>query len=114
MDTPEPGEMRDKIRIEAPDNQPNAAGQIVQTWAPIGDPYFAEIVDLSGSESLRARSVDATTTHRVRVYRVPAIEAAGPKARAVVITQGNKVLHLQSVRRLGNQFLEFDATGNPQ
>lgn len=104
----DPGDLDTQITIEAQSSTRDAAGQPLDSWAPItgGTNVWAKIESLSGREALLAQSNQATTTHRITIRTLDGIT---PRMRA---TTGARVFNFAApVRPIGTdrQFIEIDA-----
>lgn len=104
------GDMRDRVRIEHPVEVNDGIGQVRVVWELV-DEVNAIVVPLAGDEILAAKTVQVTTTDRVQMRYREDVERFGPKWRLVVSNGWNRILNIESARRLGRDRLELMCRG---
>ncbi len=64
------GKLRHRVIIQEKGTTKGTRGQRTDSWTPVGDPIWSEVVTLSGSEREQARQIYASATDTVRIrYR---------------------------------------------
>lgn len=102
------GKMRDRVRFESPKEDRDSRGQPVKKWVAVCT-VWAEVRAMTGRELWQAQQVQQVSSDMVIVRRRADLEQFGPKLRAVVETQSNRVLNVVGVRRTeaSGEFLEI-------
>lgn len=93
------GKMREWVRIEAPAEVRSSNGQPAKTWQEIAT-VPAEVVPAGGVEIWQGRTVQVSATDRVTIRLREDVERSGAKWRCVVLTQGNRILNIESAQRI--------------
>jgi head-tail adaptor len=105
-----PAGNRDKrVTLQRALTTKNALNEDVKTWGAIGK-RWAEKLDVSDGEQLRAAEVGATITTRWRVLRETLTRTLTPRDRIVF---GSVVYEITGIKDLGNVGFELTTTARP-
>jgi SPP1 family predicted phage head-tail adaptor len=96
------GQMRHRVQVQKPATTEDATGQQLAGWADLGRAVRAKVEQLGGRELYQARQAVSLATVRVTAYYRSDVAdpvEGGARLRLVWLTNGNRVLNIESVRR---------------
>lgn len=100
------GKLRERVRIERLSVNPSrdAAGAEIEAWETV-DTVWASVEATGGTEFFASGQVQANATHKVTVRHRDDVT---PKNRLIWVTNGDKVLNVESV----NESVGGGSSGN--
>lgn len=99
---------RHRVVIEhSPTKEPNAEGQLIDTWRTHADAY-AEIIPLGSSEKLRASELYGNITHRVRLPYIRGLDRTMRIRFANAERSADRFLNIKSITNMREQNRQLD------
>lgn len=105
------GQMRDRVRVESRTMARDTRGQPQPTWATVCE-VWGLFNPAAGAEAWQANQPREGTSDEVVIrYRS---DVTGPQMRAVLLTRGDRILPIDSVREagFGREFLVLVCRGD--
>lgn len=88
------GRLRQRVTIQQVTRDPDAAGQLIETWSTLYTVY-AEVMGTGGDESLRGQQMEADVVTLIRIRYPRGGKLPTPLMRVVV--DGNRYLNIARV-----------------
>lgn len=108
---PQPAGARDRrIRIERANITKNSLNEDITSWALVAQPW-AEKLDISDGERVRAKEVAANISTRFRVLWTPRLAEVTPRDRIILAA---RIYEIVGIKEVGTRdVLEITANARP-